>query len=218
MKNFDELYFAVKTNDAYVNKGSFNYERGNVDKNGDISCTYNMIKFLDELIQISYCEDIASDVKKEGICCVSYSIRTNETVVGTYTFDELVKSEHWEGITKRYEFKEASYKRYKENYVCETRDDVEVYYLWGGHALDIRLNKINGEIHITSSVNGGDFYGRLYDLRLLEDNEYFELLQKSRILDLMKNHKVLILENGYVVDNVYYEDIDDYEEEEKKHG
>lgn len=213
MNNFDELYFAVKTCDLYVNKGSFNYKNGDVKKDGDISCSYNKIKFIDDMIQISYCEDVTSDVEVNESYCVSYSYKTKETVVGTYSFDELVNSEHWEGIIKRYEFKEASYKRYKENYVCETRDDVEVYYLWGGHALDIRLNKINGEIHITSSVNDGDFYGRLYDLRFLEDDEYLELQQKSRILDLMKNHKVLILENGCVVDNVYYESIDDYEEE-----
>ena len=213
MNNIDELYFAVKTCDLYVNKGSFNYKKGDVKKDGDVSCSYNKIKFIDDMIQISYCEDVTSDVEVSGSYCVSYSSKTNETVVGTYSFEELKNSEHWEDITKRYQLKEKAYERYKENYVSETKDGVEVYYSWGGLYLDIQLNKITGDIHICGSVNDIDFYGIIYDLRIIDNKEYEALQRKAKILDLMENHKVQLLENGCVVDNVYYESIDDYEEE-----
>ena len=64
-----------------------------------------------------------------------------------------------------------------------------------------------------SNINGVDYYGSIYDLRIINDEDHEALQRKAKIVDLMENHKVQLLENGYVVDNVYYEDIDDYEEE-----
>ena len=211
MNNFDELYFTVKTNNNYIHKGSFNYKNGEVKKNGDISCSYNKMTFIDNKIQISYCEDIAYDVENKGD--VSYSTKTNETVLALYTFDELVNSEYWDPIIKKYKFDEKAFKRYEENYISEDKEDINVNYSWDGIYLDIRLNKIDGEIVMRSNINGVDYYGSIYDLRIINDEDYEALQRKAKIVDLMENHKVQVLENGYVVDNVYYEDIDDYEEE-----
>ena len=211
MDNFDKLYFTVKTNNNYIHKGSFNYKNGEVKKNGDISCSYNKMTFIDNKIQISYCEDIAYDVENKGD--VSYSTKTNETVLALYTFDELVNSEYWNPIIKKYKFDEKAFKRYEENYISEDKENINVNYSWDGIYLDIRLNKIDGEIVMRSNINGVDYYGSIYDLRIINDEDYEALQRKAKIVDLMENHKVQVLENGYVVDNVYYEDIDDYEEE-----
>lgn len=214
MNNFDELYFTVKTNNKYIHKGSFNYKNGEVKKNGDISCSYNEMTFVDNKIQISYCEDIAYNVKNKGACCVSYSSKTNETVLALYTFDELVNSEYWELIIKKYKFDEYAFKRYKENYISEDKESIDVNYSWDGQYLDIQLNKIDGEIVMRSNINGIDYYGSIYDLRIIDNKEYEALQRKAKIVDLMENHNIQLLENGCVVDNVYYESIDDYEEEE----
>ena len=210
MNNFDELYFTVKTNNNYIHKGSFNYKKGEIKKNGDISCSYNKMTFVDNKIQISYCEDIAYNVENKG--AVSYSCKTNETVLALYTFDELVNSEYWNPIIKKYKFDEKAFKRYEENYISEDKETINVNYSWDGIYLDIRLNKLDGEIVMRSNINGVDYYGSIYDLRII-DNDYEALQRKAKIVDLMESHKVQLLENGYVVDNVYYEDIDDYEEE-----
>ena len=211
MNNFDELYFTVKTNDNYIHKGSFNYKSGEIKKNGDISCSYNKMTFVDNKIQISYCEDIAYNVENKGN--VSYSAKTNETVLGLYTFDELVNSEYWNSIIKKYKFDEKAFKRYEENYISEDKENININYSWDGVYLDIRLNKIDGEIVMRSNINGVDYYGSIYDLRIINDEDCEALQRKAKIVDLMENHKVQVLENGYVVDNVYYEDIDDYKEE-----
>ena len=213
MNNFDELYFTVKTNNNYIHKGSFNYKNGEVKKNGDISCSYNEMTFVDKKIQISYCEDIAYNVENKGACCVSYSTKTNGTVLGLYTFEELKNSEYWEHIIKKYKFDEYAFKRYEENYVCETRDYLDVYYNWNDHTLYMRLDKLTGEIYITGNTNVISYCDKIYDLQILDNKEYEALRRKVRILDLMENHNIQLLENGCVVDNVYYEDIDDYEED-----
>lgn len=211
MNNFDELYFTVKTNNNYIHKGSFDYKSGEVKKNGDVSCSYNKMTFVDNKIQISYCEDIAYNVGNKG--AVSYSTKTNETVLALYTFDELVNSEYWDLIIKKYKFDEKAFKRYEENYISEDKETINVNYSWDGIYLDIQLNKIDGEIVMRSNINGVDYYGSICDLRIINDEDCEALQRKAKIVDLMENHKVQVLENGYVVDNVYYEDIDDYEEE-----
>lgn len=211
MNNFDELYFTVKTNNNYIYKGSFNYKNGTVKKDGDISCSYHKMTFVDDNIQISYCEDIAYNVENKGN--VSYSCKTNETVLALYTFDELVNSEYWNPIIEKYKFDEKAFKRYKENYMSETRDYLEVYYNWAGHTLDMRLDKLTGEIYITGNTNAISYCDEIYNLQILDDGEYEALRRKAKMVDLMENHKIQLLENGCVVDNVYYESIDDYEEE-----
>jgi len=84
--------------------------------------------------------------------------------------------------------------------------------MWGLNRIYMSLDKINGQIDISTNEETGDFYGKVYDLKILEQAEFEELEIKSKTIDLMKNHKVSILENGYVIDNVYYENIDDFEE------
>lgn len=212
MKNYDELYFTIKNNTDYFTKGSFNYKSNKVKNDGDISCSYNKIKFVDDKIEISYCEEVASNVKVTGYECCSYSYKTSEKVIGTYTFDELIESEYWEEIVKRYPFKELAFDKYKGNYIEETRDKIELVYIWGLNRIYMSLDKINGQIDISTNEETGDFYGKVYDLKILEQEEYEELETKAKTIDLMKNHKVSILENGYVIDNVYYENIDDFEE------
>ena len=123
MNNFDKLYFTVKTNNNYIHKGSFNYKNGEVKKNGDISCSYNKMTFVDNKIQISYCEDIAYNVENKGN--ISYSTKTNETVLALYTFDELVNSEYWNPIIEKYKFDEKAFKRYEENYISEDKENIK---------------------------------------------------------------------------------------------
>lgn len=212
MKNYDELYFTIKNNTDYFTKGSFNYKSNKVKNDGDISCSYNKIKFVDDKIEISYCQEVASNVKVTGYECCSYSSKVSEKVIGTYTFDELIKSEYWEEIVKRYPFKELAFDKYKGNYIEETRDKIELVYMWGLNRIYMSLDKINGQIDISTNEETGDFYGKVYDLKILEQEEFEELETKAKIIDLMKNHKVSILENGYVIDNVYYENIDDFKD------
>lgn len=212
MKNYEELYFTIKNNTDYFTKGSFNYESNKVKNDGDISCSYNKIKFIDDNIEISYCEEVASNVKITGYESCSYSSKTSEKVIGTYTFDELVESEYWEEITKRYKFKEQAFEKYKGNYIEETRDKIELVYMWGFNRIYMSLDKINGQIDISTNGEIGDFYGKVYDLKILEQEKFEELETKAKIIDLMKNHKVSILKKGYVIDDVYYEKIDYYKD------
>ena len=42
--------------------------------------------------------------------------------------------------------------------------------------------------------------------------DYNELIKNEKLINLIINkHNVQILENGYVIDNVYYENLDDLE-------
>lgn len=211
MDTYEKLYFTIMSDANHIHKGSFNYKSNHVEKDGDVSCEYNKLNFNeDNTISILLCTEIASNVRDKGVT-VSYSSTTERKILKTFTFDELINSEYWDCICKKYKFNKTMWDRYTNNYVT---DDIGYTHCRcespSGDYIDISFNKMDGYIDI--STDTGAFDGDVKDLRLVEDSYYCELLQCEKIVDLIrKNHKVDLLSNGYVIDGTYYEEIDDYE-------
>ena len=211
MNTYEKLYFTIMSDTNHIRKGSFNYKSNHVEKDGDVSCEYNALNFNeDNTISILLCTEIASDVRDKGVT-VSYSSTTERKILKTFTFDELIDSEYWDDICKKYKFDKTTWDRYKNNYVID-----EIGYTYCrcespyGNYIDITFNKMDGYLDISTGTC--TFDGDVKDLRLVEDSYYCELLECEKIVDLIrKNHKVELLSNGYVIDGTYYEEIDDYE-------
>lgn len=212
MKNYDELYFTINSNKTFVIKGLIDHKNHTPKKDGDISCEYKKIKFTnDKKIQVIDGKDIASNVEVYGEHHCSYSSHSEEKIIKELSFEELINSEYWENINNKYSFNDIAYERYKKSYVEENEHEIYVYCnTIENRYISFRFNKFNNQIDISS--NNTDFCGNLFDLKLLEQEEFETMEEKSKAIDLMKNHKVFVLENGYVIDNVYYENIDDFEE------
>lgn len=213
MKNYEELYFTIQSNNTYTIKGLITYQAHHPEKDGDLACEYKKINFTNtKKIQIVEGKEIANNVKVTGLNCCSYSAHTEEKILDTMTFEELMYSEYWDMITKKYTFNEEKYKKYKTNSVNE--DEEEIYMdcvPLQGKTMSIKFNKITGEMEINSYDT--NYYGDLVDLFLLGRNEYDELQQYKKIIDLIRNnHNVQILKNGYVIDDVFYEQIDYYKD------
>ena len=212
MKNYDELYFTIQSDNTYSIKGLITYQHHHPEKDGDITCEYKKINFTnDKQIQIIEGKNIANNLQVSGLNHCSYSVQTENKIIDVMTFEELICSEYWELINNKYKFDVKKYENYKKNNVFEDDEEIAMDCVpLVGSTMSIRFNKFNNEIDIYSHSNS--FCGNLCDLHLLSEDEFNELQQYKTIVDLMKNHNVLMLDNGYVVDNVYYENIDDFKE------
>ena len=212
MKNYDELYFTIQSDNTYSIKGLITYQHHHPEKDGDITCEYKKINFTnDKQIQIIEGKQIANNLVIYSPTSCSYSSHAEEKILTTMTFEELICSEYWESINNKYKFDVKKYENYKNNNVYEDDEEIAMDCVpLVGSTISIRFNKFNNEIDIYSCSNS--FCGNLWDLHLLSEDEFNELQQYKTIVELMKNHKVLMLDNGYVVDNVYYENIDDFKE------
>ena len=209
--SYDKLYFAIKSNTTYITKGAFDYKNYIPKKDNDLSSEYKKIQFIDNKIQIFECKEIAKNVDTSGLG-VRYSSKTNSELIDELTFEELKDSEYWNLIIDRYKYNQKEYDNYKENEIYEDREEINTYLNFNGRYLDIRFNKLDGYLSISS--NDKDIYFEDYIGKLIvqDYDTYLENKTNNKIIELMKNHNVQLLENGYVIDNKYYEDIDDYEE------
>ncbi len=213
MNNYDELYFTIMSTNKYAHKGSFDYKSYHPKQEGNITCTYKKIKFInDNKIQISNVTETCKNLEIYGEQHCSYSPSSKEEILDELTYEELVDSEYWGSIKEKYEFNDIQHKRYLESYVEEDKDEIYVNcQTIDNRYISLRFNKFSNQVDISSSCT--DYYGDLNELQMLDREEYDELQKCKKIVDLIKNnHKVQILTNGYVVDNVFYEDIQYYED------
>lgn len=210
MKNYKELYFAVKTGKD-INKGGFDYKNFEPKKDGDIVQIYKFINFLNnEEIQILEVTVKVQDLKIYGEKYFSYSSYYEKRILKEFNFEELLESEYWESINERYDFYEKEFENYNNNYCYEDEEEMKLEcYSTKGNNINISFNKLNNELEIWNY--GEEFTGKIGELKLLNKKEYDELLNYKNIVELIKEKRnVQVLENGYVIDNVYYEYIEEY--------
>ena len=208
--NIDKLNFAIQTS-IYLTKGSFRYKSYCPKKEDDINAEYKLLKIKKGCIEIYDSKEIAKNVKE-----LSYNIITEEIFEKSLTFDELTQSEYWEDIIKRYPFNEEKYKIYKRSaiYIDDNYIEMDVYS--GCYDLNIRFDRYDGELSISSCQNeDANYNGKIYELVVMDDKQNYENIMNKKLINLMKNHKVEILSNGFVIDNTYYEDIEDFKEQEE---
>ena len=83
-------------------------------------------------------------------------------------------------------------------------------YFQNRNKLYINFDKFSDYVEI--ETNNECFCGNIGDLVLIHIKDYNELIKNEKLINLIINkHNVQILENGYVIDNVYYENLDDLE-------
>ena len=210
MKNYKELLFATKTS-LDVNKGGFDYENHTPEKDGDIVCVYKKIFFIGtDKIEIDEVTERAYNLKIYGEYHREYSVKRDDNkILGVYTFEELKNSEYWDSISERYYLNETEYKRYEANSVYEDDEQIEAeLHFQNNNILSLKYNKFDN--YITIYTKNTAFSDCADNMVILDREEYDELLENEKIIKLMRDkHNVQILENGYVVDDVYYEYIDE---------
>lgn len=218
MNTFEELYFTIKFRCKYEIEGLIRYkEIGNVEKDGDIIDEFIKLKlFNEEVIEVIEGKQIAHNVRIYGENHYGCSVETKESILTSLTFEELQKSEYWEDILQKYEFNEVAFRNYKKNYCEEDRNSMKLEcYASNSNYLNVEFDKINNELCIWN--NKQEFTGNIFELKVLSTEEYDELINYKTIIDLIKSdHNVEILNNGYVIDKKYYEDIQDYIDNEVK--
>ena len=214
--NIDKLNFAIQTSN-YSTKGSFRYKSYCPKKEDDTSAEYKLLKIKKDYIEIYNTKEIAKDVKVSfSEYEVSYSSRTEKIFEKSLTFDELTQSEYWEDIVKRYPFNEEKYKIYKRSAIYIDDNYIEMDIYSGCYGLNIRFDRYDGELSISSCQNeDANYIGKIHELVVMDNKQNYENIMNKKLINLMKNHKVEILSNGFVIDNTYYEDIEDFEEENK---
>ena len=210
MKNYKELLFATKTS-LDVNEGGFDYEHHTLEKDGDIVCVYKKIFFIGtDKIEIDEVTERAYNLKIYGEYHQEYSVKRDDNkILGVYTFEELKNSEYWDSISERYYLNETEYKRYEANSVYEDDEQIEAeLHFQNNNILSLEYNKFDN--YITIYTKNTAFSDCVDNMVILDREEYDELLENEKIIKLMRDkHNVQILENGYVVDDVYYEYIDE---------
>lgn len=212
MNNYKELLFAIKTS-SDCEKGGFDYKHFDPEKDGDVVETFKYIDIINEdKIQILEVKRLVSNLKIYGKKHYGYSSHDEKKIINVYNFDELTKSEYWNLITERYKFNQEKYKLYEESYIYEDEKSIKAWcYFQNRNKLYINFDKFSDYVEI--ETNNESFYGNISDLVLIHIKDYNELIKNEKIINLMlTKHKVQILENGYVIDNFYYEDIDYYKE------
>lgn len=211
-----KLKYAIQTSNFY-SKGSFRYKSCTPKKENDLSAEYKKIEFDGNYIEIYNVKEIAKNVKVKGEYEVSYSSTTEQTFETRLTFEELKESEYWEDIVKRYPFNETKYNIYKKDEIYIDDKTVEMTIYSDTQSLTVRFDRYDKEINIYSLQNKDvDFSGKLYELVVTDNKQNYENEMCKKLVSLMKNHKIEVLSNGFVIDNTYYEDIDDFEEKESE--
>ena len=211
MKNYKELLFTIKTSPD-CEKGGFDYKHFTPEKDGDVVETFKYIDIVGkDKIQILEVKRIVSNLKIYGEKHIGYSGHDERKILNEYKFKELTKSEYWEQIKERYNFDERKYKIYEENYIEEDEETIKVKCCFQNkNELNLEFYKFGEEIDIRT--NREYFCGNINDLVFMHIKDYNELIKNEKLINLIINkHNVQILENGYVIDNVYYENLDDLE-------
>ena len=211
MKNYKELLFTIKTS-LDCEKGGFDYKHFDPEKDGDVVEIFKYIDVISEdKIQILEIKRIVSELKIYGKGHYGYSSHDEKKIIKVYNFDELTKSKYWNLITERYKFNQEKYKLYEENNIYEDEKSIKAWcYFQNRNKLYINFDKFSDYVEI--ETNNESFYGNIGDLVLIHIKDYNELIKNEKLINLIINkHNVQILENGYVIDNVYYENLDDLE-------
>lgn len=211
MKNYKELLFTIKTSPD-CEKGGFDYKHFDPEKDGDVVEIFKYIDVISEdKIQILEIKRIVSKLKIYGKGHYGYSSHDEKKIIKVYNFDELTKSKYWNLITERYKFNQEKYKLYEESNIYEDEKSIKAWcYFQNRNKLYINFDKFSDYVEI--ETNNESFYGNIDDLVLIHIKDYNELIKNEKLINLIINkHNVQILENGYVIDNVYYENLDDLE-------
>lgn len=219
MDTFEKLYFAINYNPKYEKKGLIRYQHKKVKKEGDIVGEYVRLNLIDKNnIQVIEGKETAYNVDFISENCYKYSSERKEEIKSTLTFEKLQNSEYWENVLEKYKLNESAFERYKQNYCYEDKDTMRLECASTvGHFIEIEFNKINNELWIWTKEQ--EFTGNIYELRLLKEDEYEELVDSKKIIDLIKEgHAVDVLKKGYVIDKKYYENISDYFDSLVKEG
>lgn len=211
-----KLKYAIRTSDFYI-KGAFRYKACTPKKENDLCAEYKEIEFDGNYIEIYNVKEIAKNVKVKSEYEVSYSRTREQTLETRLTFEELKESEYYEDIVKRYPFNETKYNIYKKDEIYIDDKTVEMTIYSDTQSLAVQFNRYDKNLSIYSSQNKDvDFNGKIYELVVMDNKQEYENKMCKKLVSLMKNHKVEVLSNGFVIDNTYYEDIDYFEEKESK--
>lgn len=147
-----------------------------------------------------------------------------------YSFDSFIQTDYFQMIcdylAMTYEDIIRIGKDYYENYTKSLKPSIHFQYfitytLTGpfGDELEVSIDFLRNRFYLkTSSESIHD--SPLEEIILLDKFDYQKLMNRSedceRLLQVFLNESVIKLENGYVINNRYYESLDSYLEERKE--
>ena len=215
------LYLLENTSvssDSFRYKNYYNQDIGY--SVGMKSNDYNTIKYDYEkdIFEIKYVEEIIKKVYSKH----SGSSTTKDKLIGLYTFEELKESEYYQDILQRFEkcktsnvdyfiehYEEPNFKFNKDSLIFEFENN----------NILIKINTIKNEIKI--ETDNTNYKGIINKLKTCHNDDWLELIDCEKLYNKItsKVNDFKKIENGYLINNRFFETIDDYlyfEEENNK--
>lgn len=229
----EKIEFILMLHDNNTGDNSFNYDnvhwnrvkdlpRGeNKDTQEDeLMDRYGRVHFdsKTDLFKVEFVEHYAKNVKNN-----SYNPTLKILSSDQLNWVQVQEHKDFENMVSRFTSTRKTHisvlaSGYKENYVEDKEFHVELNCVYGSDYVNIKFDKIRGSIQIdTKNDYFSDYIKQLAVKDYTEQRELEEDSERySKLQDLIETKEVKLLSNGFVINNKYYEDLDDYLDEVKE--